>query len=68
VKDAAIQTRFFICVMSISQLLFFSSVVPVLIEVFRAIPARIPHLIALFVLRTLILIPFLTVATKIFVP
>lgn len=68
VKDAAIQTRFFICVMSISQLLFFSSVVPVLIEVFRAIPARIPHLIALFVLRTLILIPFLTVATKLFVP
>lgn len=68
VKDAAIQTRFFICVMSISQLLFFSSVVPVLIEVFRAIPARIPHLIALFFLRTLLLIPFLTVATKIFVP
>ena len=68
VKDAAIQTRFFICVMSISQLLFFSSVVPVLLEVFRAIPARLPHLIALFFLRTILLIPFLTLATKILVP
>lgn len=68
VKDATVQTRFFICVMSVSQLLFFSSVVPVLMEVFRAIPARLPHLIALFFLRTIFLIPFLTLATKILVP
>lgn len=68
VKDASIQTRFFICVMSISQLLFFSSVVPVLMEVFRAIPARLHHLVALFCLRTLLLIPFLTIATRILLP
>ncbi|MEY4632616.1 MAG: hypothetical protein RIQ81_2736 [Pseudomonadota bacterium] len=68
VKDASVQTRFFICVMSISQLLFFSSVVPVLMEVFREIPARLSHLVALFFLRTALLIPFLTLATKLLVP
>ncbi len=68
VKDATIQTKFFICVMSVSQLLFFSSVVPVLMEVFREIPARLHHLIALFLLRTAILIPFLTIMTRLILP
>jgi len=59
VRDAAIEGRFFICVLSISQLVFFSSVAPMMMDMFRDVPIRFRHLVALFFIRTLILIPIL---------
>lgn len=51
--------RFFIAVLSISQLIFFSSLGPMIIDMFRDIPIRARHLLALFALRTVLLLPLL---------
>jgi nucleoside recognition membrane protein YjiH len=59
VRDVAIEGRFFICVLSISQLIFFSSVAPMMMDMFRDVPIRFRQLVALFFIRTLILIPIL---------
>jgi nucleoside recognition membrane protein YjiH len=58
-RDAAVPAKFFVAVMSISQLIFFSSVAPMMLEMFRQVPIRAHELILLFVIRTLILIPLL---------
>jgi nucleoside recognition membrane protein YjiH len=62
-KDAAIQGRFFICVLSISQVIFFSSVAPMMLDMFRDLPITIWHLLALFVIRTALLVPLIAALT-----
>jgi nucleoside recognition membrane protein YjiH len=63
VQDAAMPARFFIAVLSISQLIFFSAVGPMILDMFRAIPVRGRELVALFLLRTALLIPLLALVT-----
>jgi len=65
VVDTPEMSRFFIAVLSTSQLIFFSSLGPMIIDMFREIPVKFSHLILLFVLRTAILIPFLIICIKI---
>ena len=62
-KDAAIQGRFFICVLSISQLIFFSSVAPMMLDMFRDLPITLGHLVALFAIRTALLVPIIAALT-----
>jgi nucleoside recognition membrane protein YjiH len=57
VADSPAFTKFFIAVLSTSQLIFFSSVAPMILEMFREIPVRVTHLLLLFVERTVILVP-----------
>jgi nucleoside recognition membrane protein YjiH len=63
VTDAALPARFFVAVLSISQLIFFSSVGPMMLDMFRAIPIRARELVALFLIRTVILVPLLAAVT-----
>jgi len=63
VQDATAPARFFIAVLSISQLIFFSSVGPMIIDMFRDVPIRWRELVALFLIRTAILIPALAMVT-----
>jgi nucleoside recognition membrane protein YjiH len=63
VKDCALPARFFICTLSISQLVFFSSVGPMMIEMFREVPVRARDLVALFLVRTALLVPALAAWT-----
>ena len=65
VRDAAVPARFFIAVLSISQLVFFSAIGPMIIDMFRAVPIRGRELVALFLMRTAILIPVLAAVTAI---
>jgi nucleoside recognition membrane protein YjiH len=51
--------RFFICVLSISQLVFFSSVGPMMMDMFADLPVRLRDLVGIFILRTAILVPLL---------
>ncbi len=62
-KDAAVQGRFFICVLSISQLIFFSSVAPMMLDMFRDLPVKFSHLVGIFLIRTALLIPMIAAAT-----
>jgi nucleoside recognition membrane protein YjiH len=64
-RDAALPARFFIAVLSISQLIFFSAVGPMIIDMFREIPIRARELVALFLMRTAILIPVIAAVTAI---
>lgn len=63
VRDASIEGRFFVAVLSISQLVFFSSVAPMMLDLFRDVPIRAGHLLAIFAFRTAILVPVLAVVT-----
>jgi nucleoside recognition membrane protein YjiH len=63
VQEAAVPARFFIAVLSISQLIFFSAVGPMMLDMFRAIPIRVRDLIALFLMRTALLLPILAAVT-----
>ena len=58
-KDADLAGRFFIAALSISQLVFFSSVAPMMMDMFREIPIRAAQLAGIFVVRTAILVPLL---------
>jgi len=62
-KDAAVEGRFFICVLSISQLIFFSSVAPMMLDMFRDLPVKFAHLVAIFLIRTALLIPMIAAIT-----
>jgi nucleoside recognition membrane protein YjiH len=66
VQDAATPARFFIAVLSISQLIFFSSVGPMILDMFREVPVRARELVALFIMRTAILVPLLAAVTAVF--
>jgi len=62
-KSAAVPAKFFIAVLSISQLIFFSSVGPMILDMFQDIPIRARELVALFFIRTALLIPILAGVT-----
>jgi nucleoside recognition membrane protein YjiH len=55
--EAAIEARFFIAVLSISQLLFFSAVIPLMLEL--DIPIKLSDCVILFLARTIIAIPII---------
>jgi nucleoside recognition membrane protein YjiH len=57
VVDTQIKARFFVALVSISQIIFFSSVAPMMLTMFREIPIRLRDLLALFFMRTALLIP-----------
>ncbi|WP_019377417.1 YjiH family protein [Virgibacillus halodenitrificans] len=59
VTGAALGAKFFIAVLSLSQILFFSAVIPLLLEV--DIPIKLKDLLILFLLRTLISIPIIAI-------
>jgi len=63
VQEATLPSRFFIATLSISQLIFFSAVAPMMIDMFREVPVRASELVALFLMRTAVLIPLLAVVT-----
>ena len=56
--NSALFTKLFIAIMSTTQLIFFSSVGPMIIDMFKDVPIKFSHLLILFFERTLILIPF----------
>ena len=62
-KDAAPMARFFIAVLAVSQLIFFSSVGPMILDMFDDVPIRFRDLVALFVMRTVILVPLVAAMT-----
>jgi nucleoside recognition membrane protein YjiH len=66
VRDAAIEGRFFIAVLSISQLIFFSSVAPMMLDMFEDLPITTGHLVALFFLRTALLVPLIAGLTHLY--
>lgn len=63
VRDAAAPARFFIAVLSISQLIFFSAVGPMMLDMFEKIPIRAGELVAIFFMRTAVLIPVIALVT-----
>ncbi len=65
VVDAPLAGRFFIAVLSISQLIFFSSLGPMILDMFREVPITVKDLIGLFLLRTALLIPFLALVVHV---
>jgi nucleoside recognition membrane protein YjiH len=66
VVHLSLETKLFIAILSLSQLIFFSSLGPMILEMFKDIPIRFHHLISLFFLRTLLLLPFCAVALYLF--
>ncbi|EMA53180.1 YjiH family protein [Halococcus salifodinae] len=59
IQDAAPMARFFIAVLAVSQLIFFSSVGPMTMDMFSDVPVRFRDLVTLFVMRTVILVPLI---------
>ena len=66
VKSAALSGKFFIALLSVSQLIFFSSVGPMMMDMFKEIPITFSQLVFLFFLRTAILIPLLALLVHIY--
>lgn len=58
---AAIEAKFFVAVLSLSQILFFSATIPLLLEL--DIPVKLWDCVVLFALRTLIAVPVIAVIT-----
>jgi nucleoside recognition membrane protein YjiH len=54
---ASPMAKFYVAVLSISQLIFFSAPAPMMMDMFKDIPIRGRDLLLLFVMRTVILIP-----------
>lgn len=65
VVEAAAKAKFFIAVLSISQLIFFSAVGPMMMDMFSDIPIRFRDLVVLFALRTIILVPVIAGITHV---
>ncbi|MFC7155783.1 YjiH family protein [Halomarina halobia] len=63
VAEAAPMARFFVAVLAVSQLIFFSSVGPMTMDMFSDVPIRLRDLVALFVMRTIILVPLVAAMT-----
>ena len=59
IQDAAPMARFFVAVLAVSQLIFFSSVGPMTMDMFSDVPVRFRDLVVLFVIRTVILVPLI---------
>ncbi len=64
VKNSPLLVKFFVAVLSTSQLIFFSSVGPMIMDMFREIPVKFTHLLVLFLERTLLLIPLVYLYMK----
>ncbi|MBW3601498.1 MAG: YjiH family protein, partial [Actinobacteria bacterium] len=60
----AVAAKFYVAMLSISQLLFFSAVIPLLLEV--DIPVTLTDCVLLFLLRTAIAIPLVAGITHLF--
>ncbi|WP_049923455.1 YjiH family protein [Halopiger djelfimassiliensis] len=65
VAEADAMARFFVAVLSISQLIFFSAVGPMMLDMFHDVPIRFRDLVALFVLRTIVLVPVIAAITHV---
>ncbi|WP_248909468.1 YjiH family protein [Halocatena marina] len=63
VTETAPMARFFIAVLAVSQLIFFSSVGPMTMDMFSDVPIRFRDLVMLFAMRTIILVPLIAVMT-----
>lgn len=63
VTETAPMARFFIAVLAVSQLIFFSSVGPMTMDMFSDVPIRFRDLVMLFVMRTIVLVPLIAVMT-----
>ncbi len=63
VQGASEPARFFVAVLSISQLVFFSSVGPMILDMFRDLPVRAWELVGVFLLRTAVRVPLLALVT-----
>ncbi|WP_101295186.1 YjiH family protein [Halegenticoccus soli] len=63
VAEAEPMARFFVAVLAVSQLIFFSSVGPMMMDMFRDVPIRFRDLVTLFALRTAILVPLVAAMT-----
>lgn len=61
VTEAALAAKFFIAVLSISQILFFSATIPLLLEI--DVPVRLWETVVLFLLRTVLAIPLIALMT-----
>ncbi|MBV0923807.1 YjiH family protein [Halomicroarcula limicola] len=59
VTETATKAKFFVAVLAVSQLIFFSSVGPMIMDMFSDVPIRFRELVALFVMRTVILLPLI---------
>jgi nucleoside recognition membrane protein YjiH len=59
--DAAVAAKFFVAVLSLSQIMFFSATIPLLLSL--DMPIRLWHCLVLFVLRTLLAIPVIALVT-----
>ncbi|WP_202079301.1 YjiH family protein [Caldalkalibacillus salinus] len=64
IGEATIAAKFFIAVLSLTQILFFSAVIPLLLEI--DIPIKLTHILVLFLLRTLLAIPLIAGITHLF--
>lgn len=65
VVEAEPMARFFVAVLSITQLIFFSAVGPMMMDMFSDIPIRFRDLVLLFCMRTVILVPLIAVITHV---
>jgi nucleoside recognition membrane protein YjiH len=63
VTDAELPARFFVALLSITQLIFFSSLGPMVLDMFQEVPVRAWELAVLFLIRTAILVPLLALVT-----
>lgn len=64
VVEAAPKAKFFVAVLSITQLIFFSAVGPMM-DMFSDIPIRFRDLVLLFFMRTAILVPLIAAITHV---
>ncbi|QIO22109.1 YjiH family protein [Haloarcula sp. JP-L23] len=65
VTETATKAKFFVAVLAVSQLIFFSSVGPMIMDMFSDVPVRFRDLVALFVMRTVILLPLIAGITHV---
>lgn len=63
-RDAALEARFFVAILSVSQLVFFSSLAPMMIDMFRSVPIRAHQLVAIFFIRTALLVPVVALLAR----
>jgi len=63
IQNAVPMARFFVAVLAVSQLIFFSSVGPMTMDMFSDVPVRFRDLVVLFVMRTAILVPLIAAMT-----
>lgn len=65
VQDAAPMARFYIALLTITQIIFFSTEAPMAMDMFQEVPIKARELVILFVERTIILIPLVALITHV---